>query len=120
MATVVGEAAVDSVAPGQGFQKYQAAPATAKTSVTPVVAISIANNTTGANVDARRDVVIADGPVDELDHAAPFTGAGSKMGIDATAKIAGEGVVRPWPQEIRMTDDVRRRIDQRWRELGLD
>jgi 4-hydroxy-3-polyprenylbenzoate decarboxylase len=31
----------------------------------------------GANVDPRRDVQIVDGPVDELDHAAPFTGAGS-------------------------------------------
>ena len=74
----------------------------------------------GANVDPRRDVQIVDGPVDELDHAAPFTGAGSKMGIDATAKIAGEGVVRPWPTELRMSDDVRQRVEQRWKELGLD
>ena len=31
----------------------------------------------GANVDPRRDVQVVDGPVDELDHAAPFTGAGA-------------------------------------------
>jgi len=73
----------------------------------------------GANVDARRDVVIADGPVDVLDHASPYVGGGGKMGIDATAKIPGEGVVRPWPKEIRMTDEVRQRVTQRWNELGL-
>jgi 4-hydroxy-3-polyprenylbenzoate decarboxylase len=73
----------------------------------------------GANVDARRDTVIIDGPVDVLDHASPYIGAGGKMGIDATAKIAGEGVVRPWPEEIRMTDAIRRQVTERWNELGL-
>ncbi|MDD4890597.1 MAG: menaquinone biosynthesis decarboxylase [Phycisphaerae bacterium] len=73
----------------------------------------------GANVDPRRDVEIVDGPVDELDHAAPFTGAGSKMGIDATAKVAGEGTVRPWPTEIRMDKAIRQRVAARWKELGL-
>lgn len=73
----------------------------------------------GANVDPQRDVEIVAGPVDELDHAAPATGAGSKMGIDATAKIAGEGVVRPWPAEIRMDEAVRQRVRARWAELGL-
>lgn len=73
----------------------------------------------GANVDARRDVVIVEGPVDVLDHAAPVIGAGSKMGIDATAKIAGEGAIRPWPEEIVMTDDIRDQVARRWSELGL-
>lgn len=73
----------------------------------------------GANVDPRRDTVIVDGPLDILDHAAPFEGAGSKIGIDATRKIAGEGVVRRWPPELAMSDDVRERVERRWTEYGL-
>jgi 4-hydroxy-3-polyprenylbenzoate decarboxylase len=73
----------------------------------------------GANVDPRRDVVIADGPVDVLDHASPYCGAGSKMGIDATRKIPGEGVVREWPNEMVMSDEVRQKVTRRWREYGL-
>jgi len=41
------------------------------------------------------------GPVDVLDHASPLLRAGSKMGIDATRKISGEGVVRAWPEGTR-------------------
>lgn len=39
-----------------------------------------------------RDVEIVNGPLDILDHAAPRLGAGHKMGVDATRKIAGEEV----------------------------
>jgi 3-polyprenyl-4-hydroxybenzoate decarboxylase len=37
-----------------------------------------------------RDVVIVDGPLDILDHAAPYLGAGGKIGFDATIKRGGE------------------------------
>jgi 4-hydroxy-3-polyprenylbenzoate decarboxylase len=73
----------------------------------------------GANVDPRRDTVLADGPLDVLDHAAPFEGAGSKMGIDATRKIPGEGMVRRWPAALEMPPALRQIIDRRWTELGL-
>ncbi len=73
----------------------------------------------GANVDPRRDTVIVDGPLDILDHAAPCEGAGSKIGIDATRKIAGEGVVRPWPRDLQTTDAVRRLVDGRWNEYRI-
>jgi 4-hydroxy-3-polyprenylbenzoate decarboxylase len=73
----------------------------------------------GANVDPRRDTVIVDGPLDILDHAAPFEGAGSKLGIDATRKIPGEGTVRDWPRETGMSDEMRERVEQRWEEFGL-
>lgn len=72
-----------------------------------------------SNVDPRRDIVIVDGPLDILDHAAPACGAGSKLGIDATRKIAGEGVIRDWPAELEMTPEIKARVDQRWREYGL-
>jgi 4-hydroxy-3-polyprenylbenzoate decarboxylase len=45
-----------------------------------------------ANCDFRRDLEAVTGPLDILDHAAPRLGAGGKLGIDATRKIAGEDV----------------------------
>ncbi len=42
-------------------------------------------------VDPLRDTVLVDNtPIDYLDFASPVSGLGSKMGIDATHKIAGE------------------------------
>jgi len=73
----------------------------------------------GANWDPRRDTVIVDGPVDILDHAAPYHGSGSKMGLDATRKIAGEGQVREWPGQIIMSEPIRELVTRRWGEYGL-
>ncbi len=72
-----------------------------------------------SNVDPRRDIEFVTGPVDILDHASPVCGAGSKMGIDATRKIAGEGQVREWPEELEMSDEIRRLVDGRWGEYGF-
>jgi 4-hydroxy-3-polyprenylbenzoate decarboxylase len=72
-----------------------------------------------SNVDAGRDMLVMDGPVDALDHAAPYAAYGAQVGFDATAKWEGEGLVRPWPDEIRMSDDVRQRVDARWADLGI-
>ncbi|RIK67615.1 MAG: menaquinone biosynthesis decarboxylase [Planctomycetota bacterium] len=74
----------------------------------------------GANVDPRRDTFLVDGPQDILDHAAPYLAAGSKMGIDATRKIPGEGIVRDWPRRLEMSEAVRRLVDARWNEYGID
>lgn len=73
----------------------------------------------GANVDWRRDTVIVDGPCDILDHATPYYGTGAKIGIDATRKIAGEGIVRDWPDPLEMDKDILQKIEQRWSEYGL-
>jgi len=73
----------------------------------------------GANVDPRRDCCVVDGPVDALDHAAPFLCAGSKMGIDATRKLEGEGIKRQWPPEIIMPDEIKKMVDSRWPEYGI-
>jgi 4-hydroxy-3-polyprenylbenzoate decarboxylase len=73
----------------------------------------------GANWDPRRDTVIVDGPLDILDHAAPYHGTGGKMGIDATRKIEGEGKIREWPGEIVMTEEIKQLVEQRWAEYGL-
>lgn len=72
-----------------------------------------------SNVDAGRDMLVTEGPVDALDHAAPYFAYGAKVGFDATRKWEGEGVVRPWPDEAVMSDEVRDRVDARWAELGI-
>ena len=74
--------------------------------------------TVGANVDPKRDVVIGEGPLDQLDHAAAAFCYGGKIGIDATHKLEAEGG-RPWPERIEMTADVRELVDRRWTEYGL-
>ena len=73
----------------------------------------------GANVDPRRDTCIVDGPVDALDHAADHLCAGSKMGFDATRKIAGEGSIRDWPPIIQMPQKTKELVDRRWSEYGF-
>lgn len=71
------------------------------------------------NIDARRDIVFAEGPVDQLDHASSRPLVGSKMGIDATAKWRDEGYERDWPETIQMTPEVRQRVDDMWSRLGI-
>ncbi|MGD2145534.1 MAG: menaquinone biosynthesis decarboxylase [Anaerolineae bacterium] len=70
------------------------------------------------NVDWSRDVVISDGPVDQLDHASYRSSFGGKIGVDATAKLPEEGYPRGWPQVVRMDPEVKARIDALWSELG--
>ncbi len=72
-----------------------------------------------SNVDAGRDMLVTDGPVDALDHAAPYFAFGSKVGFDATRKWEGEGVVRPWPALAVMDAETRERVDRRWAEFGI-
>ncbi|MBK6676420.1 MAG: 4-hydroxy-3-polyprenylbenzoate decarboxylase [Rhodocyclaceae bacterium] len=70
-------------------------------------------------VDPARDTLIAEGtPIDYLDFAAPVAGLGSKMGIDATNKWPGE-TGREWGRPIAMDEDVKRRVDAIWQNLGL-
>jgi 4-hydroxy-3-polyprenylbenzoate decarboxylase len=69
------------------------------------------------NADWTRDVMIADGPVDQLDHAAPRESFGGKIGIDATAKLPEEGHPRGWPEVVRMDPAVKARIAALWEEI---
>jgi 4-hydroxy-3-polyprenylbenzoate decarboxylase len=72
-----------------------------------------------ANVDPKRDVLLSEGPLDQLDHAAVLPCYGGKLGIDATHKLAEEGA-RPWPERIEMTPEVRDLVDRRWGEYGIE
>jgi len=71
------------------------------------------------NIDPERDVQFVLGPVDSLDHSSRLPNYGSKMGIDATRKWKEEGFNRPWPDVIRMSADVKQRVDQLWKKAGL-
>ncbi|GAB4288041.1 MAG: menaquinone biosynthesis decarboxylase [Coriobacteriia bacterium] len=71
------------------------------------------------NVDPSRDLLVTKGPLDRLDHSSNFESFGFKMGIDATKPLPGEGHERDWPEAMRMTPEVRTRVDAMWDELGL-
>jgi 4-hydroxy-3-polyprenylbenzoate decarboxylase len=71
------------------------------------------------NIDPERDIQFMLGPVDQLDHSSRLPNFGSKMGIDGTRKWKSEGFDRPWPRELEMDEEVRRRIDKLWPKLGI-
>ncbi|HEY6871994.1 MAG TPA: UbiD family decarboxylase [Geobacteraceae bacterium] len=67
------------------------------------------------SVEWRRDLVIADSPGDG-GGMLPF---GGRLGIDATRKLVGEGLVYEWPREIAMDETVQELVGKRWREYGF-
>ncbi len=68
---------------------------------------------------ARDTVIIENTPIDHLDFASPVAGLGSKIGFDATNKLAGESS-RQWGRPIDMSEEIRERVDALWAELGID
>ncbi len=71
------------------------------------------------HIDPERDIQFTLGPVDQLEHASRLPNFGSKMGVDATRKWPSEGFARPWPDEIKMDPEVKKRVDVLWAQLGL-
>ena len=67
---------------------------------------------------ARDTVLIENTPIDYLDFASPVSGLGSKMGMDATSKWPAE-TTREWGTPISMSEDVKKRVDEIWNELGI-
>ena len=63
-----------------------------------------------ANTDPQRDTIFTKGPADVLDHATSEIAIGTKLGIDATKKLPGEGFKRPWPPLIRMSKEVKEKM----------
>jgi 4-hydroxy-3-polyprenylbenzoate decarboxylase len=71
-------------------------------------------------MDPARDTVLVENtPIDYLDFASPVSGLGSKIGLDATNKWPGE-TSREWGRPIRMSEEVKQRIDALWPGLGID
>ena len=71
------------------------------------------------NIDAKRDVFFAEGPIDVLDHASSAFGFGGKLGVDATRKWKDEGFTREWPEVLKMDPAVDARMAALMKELGL-
>lgn len=70
-------------------------------------------------MDPIRDTTMVDHtPIDYLDFASPVAGLGSKMGLDATNKWAGE-TQREWGTPIVKNEAVTSKIDQIWDELDI-
>ncbi len=65
-----------------------------------------------ANTDPQRDSLFTKGPSDVLDHATSEIAVGSKLGIDATKKLPGEGFRRPWPPLITMDAAVKAKMEK--------
>ncbi len=71
------------------------------------------------NMDPKRDLVILEGPMDDLDHAALRHRHGGKLGIDATEKGPLDDVAQDWPEEIVMSEEIKALVIRRWREYGF-
>ena len=71
------------------------------------------------HIDPERDIQFVLGPVDQLEHASRLPSFGSKMGVDATRKWPGEGFNRPWPDEVKMDERTKKRVDEIWASLRL-
>ena len=67
---------------------------------------------------ARDTTMVEHTPIDYLDFASPVSGLGSKMGLDATNKWAGESD-REWGVPIVMDEKVKNKIDSLWQELDI-
>jgi 4-hydroxy-3-polyprenylbenzoate decarboxylase len=70
-----------------------------------------------ANIDPGRDLELARGPADALEHASQYFAYGGKMGIDATRKWKGEGFDREWPEVLTMPAEVKTKMDALWEKL---
>lgn len=55
------------------------------------------------NIDAARDLILKD----------------SRMAVDATRKTEGEGIKRPWPEDILMTEHIKEKVTKKWQDYGL-
>lgn len=71
------------------------------------------------NIDAGRDVMMVQGPLDDLDHSSPMPRLGTKMGIDATRKWPSEGHTREWPNDIEMSEEIKKLVNGKWGSYGL-
>ena len=67
-----------------------------------------------ANTDPQRDAIFTKGPADVLDHATSEFAIGTKMGMDATHKLPGEGHRRGWPPLIKMDEAVKAKVAKGW------
>ena len=66
------------------------------------------------NIDAKRDLLIEDA---NFDNENCF---GHRLGIDATKKFKEEGHAREWPDDIVMSEEIKKKVTKRWSEYGFE
>ena len=71
------------------------------------------------NFNPSRDLVVVEGPLDDLDVASGSAKFGGKLGIDGTQKTAQEGYRGEWPPDIVMTPDIKRLVDSKWADYQI-
>ena len=71
------------------------------------------------NINPTKDIVIVEGPLDDLEVGSPTPRFGGKVGIDATRKGPQEGYHRGWPPDIKMAPEIKSLVDSRWTEYGF-
>ncbi len=69
------------------------------------------------DVDWWRDAVFHPAPPDPF---APLDKPRGAIGLDATTKGTADGHLRGWPQPVRMSDEVRRLVSEKWARYGLE
>ena len=72
-----------------------------------------------SNINPNTDLVITEGPVDDLDHSSPTPKYGSKLGIDATRKTELDGRKRIWPPDVVMSEEMISQVSNRWAQYGF-
>jgi 4-hydroxy-3-polyprenylbenzoate decarboxylase len=72
----------------------------------------------GTNVAPERDVFSYDGPAQAADYANSMAPLGRHLGIDATAKIAGEQS-GTWPAPMVTSEEIKHLVTARWDEYKL-
>jgi len=45
---------------------------------------------------------------------------GRRAAFDATRKRMEEGLTRPWPEDIVMTDEIKKKVSAKWSAYGFD
>ena len=71
------------------------------------------------NINPSQDLVVVEGPLDDLEVGSPTPKFGGKVGIDATRKGPLEGYTRGWPPDVEMAPEIKDLVDRKWAEYGL-
>jgi len=71
------------------------------------------------NFNPSLDLVVVEGPLDDLDVASASAKFGGKLGIDGTQKMAQEGFKGEWPPDILMTPEIKSLVDSKWPEYQI-
>ncbi len=71
--------------------------------------------------DPKRDIIIIENaPTDTLDPASHLVNLGSKMGIDATTTWKEEGYEREIQEEVKVDEETKVLVDNKWFKYGFE